>query len=158
MYRLTLPEWRLTPFTSSVISASSTGPAHRLREHPDGIRTVEPLGHVPRAAPLLRLGLEVAAREIDADRMAENAISGGVDRNVATALPDRMAGIVASDAEHPGHGKEAPVAVDGGTDGALRRHDVVPRDAGRRSSSCRNGPELPARRLPKSARTGTMDA
>ncbi len=91
--------------------------------------------------------------------MAEDAVSGGVDRNVAAALSeldlmvktavgrrfvkrssgrhdrrgrlaeeerflalriaanlDRMAGMVASDAEHPGHGKEVLAAVDGKID------------------------------------------
>ena len=141
----------------------------------------------------LRLGLEVVAHEIGADRMAEDAVSGGVDRNVVAALPerdhefdlmvkiaggrgtakrtsvrhgrrgrfaererffafriaahlDRMAGIVASDAEHPGHGKrsslpstEGPTGSIAGMTQCMGKPLEMPADGPHHAATARNG-------------------
>ena len=57
----------------------------RRDERAAGRGRLEGLSHLPRAAELLRLALEVAAGHVEADRVAEDAVHGPLDRDVRAA-------------------------------------------------------------------------
>ena len=61
---------------------------HRL-DHAGHRRLVEALAHVPRVALLLGLCLNVAARQVEADGVAENEAFCLVDRNIRPAGTER---------------------------------------------------------------------
>src|SRR6266852_759814 len=55
----------------------------------DRRRLVERLARLPGASFLLGGGLQIAARQIEADRIAEDVLEGGLALHAGSALPDR---------------------------------------------------------------------
>ena len=78
------------PFTLSQIAPLAGMADHRDRLQRGARRgVVERLAHLPRAAHFLRLALQVAARHVEPDAVAEDVVERFLDRDVRAALADR---------------------------------------------------------------------
>ncbi len=81
------PLWRTRPSMLKEIAADAGGMPSVKR--PDRRRMIKSLGHIPGASALLRLRLQIAAREVNSHRVAKNHRRGIFDADIDAVLMQR---------------------------------------------------------------------
>ena len=107
-------DWRVSPLTVKLIAPSAESRSRFSVQRGDWRAVVEALGHAPRPAQFLGLGLDVAAGHVETDPITPNQVVGGRFRHVAATGAkghhqlDLMVHIAGRDRI-----REAPVAAHG---------------------------------------------